>query len=668
MKQLTATLILFWSLSISAQQPWDSYLDTYAHASSAKAKLAALDSILSLSFRKDHDVFITHSYLYIDLAIAVEDYPAMAKKAMNLAYPLNATNRPSEGIAVIDKALKYKDKIEDSFLLGGLYLKRGSGHFRTDQVKAVEDYTLAIEHFGAKDSIYTADAYLFRGQANTNLGNFIDASADYDSASRYFENIGDYQYMLFAKQGNVTMFSMNGFYERAQYERVELIGQMKELNLYNNLSTEYYNQAVDDRKIGAFTKAQMELIEAEKYLDSASNYNELFFAVNGLLSTQYAEQGQMDKAAHYLNLLESKRVEPGTDLIMESHYHATKATFLKYSGRNEEALEFAKMRLKDARMLGNQEQIMHALEDLYEIYKAMGQTQESFDYYQQYHSKKDSLFDSQKTNLMVYYQALYENEKQGREIEQQQANIALLEKDNDNFKRGIVFVIIAALLICGMLYLFVQQRNLKKNQMLQQQFSQELLVSQEAERRRISKELHDGLGQNLLLIKNNLHLKGDGESKKMVVNSIEEVRAISRALHPFQLQELGLTRAIENMVVQIDKNSSLFVSTEIENIDDLFSKEDALNVYRIIQESFNNIIKHSEAEATKLKIKKKEKYLNITIQDNGKGFNVAAKYRDLKTMGLKTLQERTRFLKGALKINSNQSGTKLQFNIPYPSL
>ena len=665
MKNLIATILFLSSLLASAQQPWEPYLQQYQEAQTAREKLTALDSVLALSFRKDMELFINKSFEFIDLAEELGEYEQMAKKAMNLSYPLNSANRPEECIAIISRTLKYQDSISDSFLRGGLYLKRGGGYFRTDQKKAVEDYTLAIENFDAKDSIYVADAYLFRGQVNTNLGNFIDASADYDTASRYFEKLEDYQYMLYAKQGNIMMFSMNGFYEKAQIERSKLISQIKELELYPNLSTEYYNQAVDDRKIGAKDKALLALLEAEKYLDSTQNRTGMAIAINGLLSTHYAESNDLERAKIYLDKVEAIRDESGTDLISEAHYHASKSTYLKRLGRYDEALEFAKMRLADAKMLGDQEQIIHALEDLYQIYEYKGDATKSLEYYKKFSNKKDSLFDSQKTNLLVYYQSLYESEKKGREIEAQNASIALLEKDNEGFKRWLWFTAIAAVLICGLIYLIVKQKGLKAKQVLQQKFSQELLVSQEEERKRISKDLHDGLGQNLLLIKNSLITSGDEKNKEMVGNAIEEVRAISRALHPFQLQKLGLTKAIENMVVQIDQNSSLFISTEIENIDDLFSGEDALNVYRIIQESFNNVIKHSEAEASKLEIKKKAKHLKITIQDNGKGFNVAEKYRDLKSMGLKTLKERTRFLKGALKINSNKGqGTQLQFTIP----
>ncbi len=665
MRLLCAIIALFTMSLASAQKAWEPYLQQYAAAQTPEAKMQALDSVLSLSFRKDTDVFIKHSFVFIELAEQVGDYEGMAKKAMNLAYPLNASNKPEECVALIDRVLQYSDQIDNTFLRGGLYLKRGGGYFRIDQKKAVEDYTLAIENFGPKDSLYVADAYLFRGQANTNLGDFVNASADYDMASRYFENLGDYQYMLFAKQGNITMFSMNGFLETAQLERAELIEKIKELGFYSNLSNEYYNQAVDDRKIGDFASAQTELLQAVKYLDSAQNKISSYFAIHGLLATQYAERGNMEKADYHLGLLEDLRTKNSTDLITESHYHATKTTILKYKGQLKEALVFAEMRLKDAKALGNQEQIINALQDLYELNEAMGNTAISLDYHKRYHRKKDLLFDSQKTNLMLYYQSLYESEKKEREIQAQTANIELLEKDNLAFKRWLVFTGIAGVLICGIVYLIFLQRGLKDKQNMQHKFSQKLLLSQEEERKRISKDLHDGLGQNLLLIKNSLTMAGDDHNKNMVGEAIDEVRAISQALHPFQLQELGLTKAIENMVVQIDRNSTLFISAEIDNIDKFFDKEDSLNIYRIIQESFNNVLKHSGAEATKIKIKKDEAQVKISIQDNGKGFNVSEKLRDLKCMGLKTLKERVRSLKGVLRITSKtETGTELQFTFP----
>ena len=157
----------------------------------------------------------------------------------------------------------------------------------------------------------------------------------------------------------------------------------------------------------------------------------------------------------------------------------------------------------------------------------------------------------------------------------------------------------------------------------------------------------------------------DTDAKKMVDHTIEEVRAISRDLHPFQLQELGITKAIEYTINQIDENTTLFISAEIDNIDDIFSKEDEVNIYRIIQESLSNILKHADAEAGKVSIKKFANNILISIRDNGVGFDFAEKYQDVKSLGLKTLLERTKFLKGQMKVTSKKdTGTVREFQFP----
>nr|WP_262913404.1 ATP-binding protein [Aequorivita xiaoshiensis] len=151
----------------------------------------------------------------------------------------------------------------------------------------------------------------------------------------------------------------------------------------------------------------------------------------------------------------------------------------------------------------------------------------------------------------------------------------------------------------------------------------------------------------------------------MVNHTIEEVRSISRDLHPFHLQELGVTKAIENTIRQIDENTSLFISSEIDNIDNLFTKEEEVNIYRIVQESLSNILKHANAEAGKVSIKILSNNILISIRDNGVGFDFSDKFQDLKSLGLKTLLERTKFLKGQMKVTSKKDfGTLLEFQLP----
>ncbi len=151
----------------------------------------------------------------------------------------------------------------------------------------------------------------------------------------------------------------------------------------------------------------------------------------------------------------------------------------------------------------------------------------------------------------------------------------------------------------------------------------------------------------------------------MIDNVIDEVRTISKDLHPFQLQEMGITKAIKHTVTQIDENTSLFISSEIQNIDNLFTDEQEVNIYRIVQESLSNIIKHANAKASKISVKRMSNNIIITIKDNGIGFDFSKKYLDVKSLGLKTLLERTKFLSGHMKVKSKiGSGTLIVFLFP----
>src|SRR5690554_5609270 len=128
---------------------------------------------------------------------------------------------------------------------------------------------------------------------------------------------------------------------------------------------------------------------------------------------------------------------------------------------------------------------------------------------------------------------------------------------------------------------------------------------------------------------------------------------------------MGITKAIEYTIDQNDENTSLFISAELDNIDNIVSKDNEVNIYRIVQESLSNILKHAKAGAGKVSIKKFTDHISISIKDNGEGFDFNERYRDSKSLGLKTLMERTKFLKGQMKVTSKkESGTELEFEFP----
>ena len=214
----------------------------------------------------------------------------------------------------------------------------------------------------------------------------------------------------------------------------------------------------------------------------------------------------------------------------------------------------------------------------------------------------------------------------------------------------------------------LQRRNAQ-----QQEFARQLIDSQESERKRIAAELHDSLGQNLLVVKNRALLgmlqPDDGaravaqlnEISTVISQSLEEVRQIAANLHPHQLDRLGLTKAIEAMIDKVAASAALDIVAEIENIDGLFDARGGINLYRIVQESLNNIVKHSTADSAGVVIKRSRQSVTVAIHDNGRGFAAG----DVKIgFGLAGIAERVRMLGGTHTIDSNPGkGTTVMLTI-----
>ena len=177
--------------------------------------------------------------------------------------------------------------------------------------------------------------------------------------------------------------------------------------------------------------------------------------------------------------------------------------------------------------------------------------------------------------------------------------------------------------------LLTEYRN--RERLMHQEFSRQQIESHEAERKRLAAELHDGLGQDLLVMNNELQqfMQENTESSEelkrvasMVQESIEGVREISANLHPHHLERLGLRAAIEAMVEKVSRSSGLHVSLIGDMIDGLLPKETEIHLYRVIQEALSNVVRHASAKKVSIQVKKKSDSIEITVSDDGNGFNV----------------------------------------------
>ncbi|MFH0726420.1 MAG: PAS domain S-box protein [Pseudomonadota bacterium] len=217
----------------------------------------------------------------------------------------------------------------------------------------------------------------------------------------------------------------------------------------------------------------------------------------------------------------------------------------------------------------------------------------------------------------------------------------------------------------------------KKLQVLYSHF----IMAQEEERKRIASDLHDDLGQTLAVLKLRIQsiqkkLPGDHvglfreceETLSYINEIIEHVRRLSHDLSPAVLDDLGLVEALKSLVREFARHSQLKLTLDMENIDNLFSSASAVILYRVFQEVFTNIEKHSEANHVKIGVKKHWNQVRFVIEDDGKGFDMGKlefKSPHESGLGFSSISERITILGGKLSVKSRPGkGTMISFSIP----
>jgi signal transduction histidine kinase len=220
-------------------------------------------------------------------------------------------------------------------------------------------------------------------------------------------------------------------------------------------------------------------------------------------------------------------------------------------------------------------------------------------------------------------------------------------------------------------------RGFEQVQAMRDAFSRQLIDSQEAERKRIAAELHDSVGHTLIVI-NNQALAGVkasggdtqatarwGQVSTTASAAIEEVREIAHNLGPYQLDRLGLADTVLELVDRMSNASGISFTTEIDDVDGVLPKTSEVGLYRIIQESVNNIVKHSHATSADIRLSVEPASVVLAIADNGVGFEAAMRRPDEKGFGLQGLRERARMLGGTCEVESMPgSGTSVTVRLP----
>ncbi|WP_327211808.1 sensor histidine kinase MctS [Rhizobium ruizarguesonis] len=250
-----------------------------------------------------------------------------------------------------------------------------------------------------------------------------------------------------------------------------------------------------------------------------------------------------------------------------------------------------------------------------------------------------------------------------------------------NIKR--TFVIVALIAVPSVLVVFTtcmlltfHERRMADSRL--KQLTQRVIDTQEEERARLARELHDGISQNLVGVRYAMDLAGRkvrtnvddaavtiDRGVEALNGAIKEIRRLSHDLRPRVLDDLGLTAALEALCYHFAERTGIETKIDASDFTDTLKAEANTALYRVAQEAFNNVERHSGASRLAVKLWSDNGRARMTVTDNGSGFDgIKDGVSGRSGLGLRNMQERMAHFRGLLLINSSEAGTTLTAMLP----
>lgn len=465
-KQISFIAVLtLYSLSLSAQKTPEYYINIIETTSDNQEKFRALDSLLfPLKWGPHTEQFVNYSETYVDLAIEREQYEDAIEAVIRCVYTINtALGQPERSLQLLEKVEQYKSKTNDTYLLGGIHLKKGGNYFNGKSFdKAIDNYSIAINTYSENDSIYKADAIFFRAQAHFSKGDFLNAINDYNLAVKYYESLDDIDYTLFARSELINCYGANGFNEKSIEERSKIIDLRLKTNRLDGIVSDYFNQSHNYGKLGFTEKQEAYLKKALNYLDKDKADPHLKqITLNAGIANFYLDQSHLKKAKRHLDIAQEKVKTFDKTSYANFYVSVVQCKYLFFNGEYKNAEKLATNTLGQAKKWGEVNLVIDLNDLLYKLYSKTGEYEIALNYLEQKKSLEDSIFSIEKANAFSYYQTLHETEVKEKEILEQNVAIELLQKDKtieQSKKRLWVFVLSVIILIALTIIYLIRQR------------------------------------------------------------------------------------------------------------------------------------------------------------------------------------------------------------------
>jgi signal transduction histidine kinase len=366
------------------------------------------------------------------------------------------------------------------------------------------------------------------------------------------------------------------------------------------------------------------------------------------------------------------------------------AANLSNSRQWDEGLKYAQLSLRMARQSHDLKEVTDALEGLGMLSFANEEYEKAYEYEHQSKLVSDTIQSVAAAAKMAEMQTKFETEKKEAHNRLQAAQLVAQRQVIERREVQLVAGLVIALLLLGLGWLLYNRRRLRREvefalerQQLERLRATAVLDAEEAERRRVGADLHDGVGQMLSVVKLNVdalneelaRLLDPDQSRRftdaleLVDESVREVRSISHNLLPNALIKRGLGLAVREFLDTMQRSASrLRIRLETLGLDEARldpAVENAL--YRVIQELVQNIVKHAQATEMNLQLIRHAHELTLLVEDNGIGF-ITNNLTPDAGIGLRNIESRVAYLGGTLEVDSRPGrGTTVTATVPLPT-
>ncbi len=650
------------------------------------AKVDTLNSFITKVMSTDPDQALNYCNQALDISMK-HNYTEGQKTALyyySIIYKLKSQFDSS--IKFAQRYLTLGEATNDSATLARGYLQMGNILRRKGEIDDAQFYFIKAKNvFAALNNKQGVIAVL------NSLGSIFKNNSEYDSATFYYLNVLRLSEEIEYSQGigsalinlGIVKFETQDYlaarlyYMKSIPVNTEINKPQKVALAYMNLGIIFTEEKSYDSSMMYFEKA----LEIQNKIGSVIDINNIYINQSYIYKTRKEYSKALEKCNLAIDTFAIIDYPKGHSTALLS-----KAEIISKLGMFKQATSLLDSSLAIAKTFDDLNLQMTIYEAYSENYKNAKQFEKAIDYQTKYFKLKEDIFSHQKQKYIANLNLKYEKEKD-------QAHILSLtnenlEKDlelNKRTNQRNIFLFTGAGIILITIFIIIFLRVKTKNdnyfalQKIRQLEKDKKLISvqflmegQEEERKRIAKELHDGIGVLLSTAKMQFtSIDGVSPSSRPKINNAtkllemaaSEVRKITHNMMPGLLSKYGFFEAVDELVDQINDAGTIEARLSIDGEDKRFSENKEFMLYRIVQEMINNTIKHAQATKISINVELFENKLKLKYNDNGIGFDSVEKIKQ-KSIGLTSLNSRSNYLGGNLIVDTAPGkGTKYQLII-----